>query len=137
MVVIESGNLKQLHLRPVRIQYVTPRAKTMFNGPWITFVEEQDSLLRFYHPAATDKYRPADKYRPVLANSLDVQRVELLPGNYLRVKGIFTFDNSKQASYVISLTPYSDEEVAEAFLFRTQIAYLIEEIKSFWEKVDG
>ncbi len=133
MVVIESGTLKQLHLRPVRIQYVTPRAKTMFNGPWITFVEDSffHPALRFYHPA------PTDKYRAVLANALDIQRVELLPGNYLRVKGIFTFDNSKQAASVISLTPYSDEEVAEAVLFRTQIAYMIEEIKSFWEKVDG
>ena len=57
MVILEQCDLKQLHLRPVRINLVSPRAKTMFNGPWIPHICDQDSLIRFYHPASTEKNR--------------------------------------------------------------------------------
>jgi hypothetical protein len=32
--------------------------------------------------------------------------------------------------------PYSDEELAEAILFRTQIAYLIEDVHRFWQVLE-
>jgi len=141
MVIMEQCDLKQLHLRPV-----SPKAKSILNGPWITHICSDDNLLRFYHPAS----QPYDQNRAVLADEFDVQRVEMLFSHYWRLKGYlcsrlsYKFDPRGGEMFrsenfgppiptVISLEPYSDEEVAEAILFRTQIAYLLEDVKRFWQ----
>ena len=148
MVIMEQCDLKQLHLRPVRMNLVHPRAKTLENGPWILHI--QDSLIRFYHPASTDKNRA------VLADEFDVTEIRdyrsrskfggqawyLLYGYLINVSdGVVRLPhgrrNVEKSVTLISITAYSDEEVAEAILFRTQIAYLIEDVKRFWVYKEG
>ena len=51
MVIMEKCDLKQLHLRPVRINYISPKAKTMFNGPWITHYSFDDTTQKEYEDA--------------------------------------------------------------------------------------
>ena len=127
MVIMEQCDLKQLHLRPV----VSPKAKTLLGGPWIIHFWPQDSLLRFYCPPV----KGFDQNRAVLADEFDVTEIrEARPSWYL-LYGYLTYGSigNVEKGTLISLKPYTDEEVAEAILFRTQIAYLIENVRSFWQ----
>jgi len=133
MVIMEQCDLKQLHLRPVRINYVSPKAKTLLNGPWITHVCDQDSLLRFYHPAMLTVLHDRLVEKAVLADEFDVEGVSTYSRSVATPWYLHGWLNSEAHQVDICLMPYSDEELAEEILFRTQIAYLIENVKSFWQ----
>lgn len=128
MVIMEQCDLKQLHLRPVRIHYVSPQSKTILNGPWITHVDSDASLVRFYHPASIGEYRT----RAVLADEFQVQRIgsSSISPKYLHLEGFLRYGGQLKGR---TCMPYSDEDLAEAILFRTQIAYLIEDVNRFWQ----
>jgi hypothetical protein len=74
--------------------------------------------------------------RAVLADEFQVQGVS----TYSRIapvylSGFLRYGGQLKGRTCICLMPYSDEELAEAILFRTQIAYLIEDIRSFWQDI--
>ena len=129
---MEQCYLNQLHLRPVRIHYVSPQSKTIDRdrGPWITHVDPDASLslVRFYHPDLSHRTHA------VLADEFQVAYMDCLAGTPIYLRGFLRSGTLKGAT-VICLMPYSDEELAEAILFRTQIAYLIEDVKSFWQDI--
>ena len=134
-MAIEQCYLNQLHLRPVRINYISPQSKTMFNGPWILHVDPDASLslVRFYHPASNGDYRT----RAVLADEFQVHGIgsSSVSPKYLHLEGFLRYGGQLKGRTNIVLMPYSDEELAEAILFRTQIAYLIEDVNSFWQRL--